>query len=77
MYTIAFNSFAAIQDIIVDNQNGIIVKKGKEQLFVNKMVEICLDEKRQKDMASKAINSVKSFSVSTIGKQWIKLVNTI
>ena len=74
---IAFNSFAAIQDIIVDNQNGIIVKKGKEQLFVNKMVEICLDEKRQKDMASKAINSVKSFSVSTIGKQWIKLVNTI
>lgn len=74
---IAFNSFAAIHDIITNNHNGIIIKNGKERLFVKEMVDICLNESRQKEMASNAIISVKRFSINTIGEQWIKLLNNL
>lgn len=74
---IAFNSFEAIHDIITNNQNGIIIKNSKEQLFVKEMINICLNEPRQKDMAFNAIISVRNFSINVVGKQWIKLLNSL
>lgn len=52
---IAYDSFAAIYDIIKDGKNGIIVKNNDRNLYVEKLKILMKNESKRKEMMANAI----------------------
>lgn len=70
----AFNSYAALKDVIDDGINGYVIKPFDEEDYVNKLVNyIKSPEKEKHRLMCNAIEKSKYFSVEEIGKRWMEL----
>ena len=74
---IAFDSYAAIREIIDDNTNGFLIKPFEIPHFVSKMNELIEDDEKRVDMAQKASIKSKSFSDNEVMKKWINTIMSI
>lgn len=74
---IAMDSFPAIQDIIDNEINGIIVPNNDIDKYTQCLILLMNDINKRKEMALNAIEKSKSFSVATIGHKWIDLFNKL
>lgn len=70
---IAYDSYAAIRDIITNRENGILVEAFNRQKYKEKLERLMTDENNRKRMALNAIRSVKSYSPEIIADKWIEL----
>jgi glycosyltransferase involved in cell wall biosynthesis len=74
---VAFQSYSAITDIILDNENGILVPAYDNTLYINALANLMDNNELRHNLAKNAILSSKKFDVSQIGKQWIQLFEEV
>lgn len=78
---VVYGSFAAVYDIIDDNQNGVIVPKTNGSFDVKVMADslmcIMTDEKKRQRMADSAILRSKDYSIDYIYKKWEMIFNDL
>lgn len=78
-----YQSFSAVDDIIEDGKDGVILPKSDigfdAEAMANKMAVVMNNQDKLCLMANAAIEKSKSFSLDTIVKQWeeefVKIIN--
>ena len=78
-----YQSFSAVDDIIEDGKDGVILPKSDigfdAEVMANKMAVVMNNQDKLCLMANAAIEKSKSFSLDTIVKQWeeefVKIMN--
>lgn len=69
----AFDTFAALHDIIDDGVNGFIIPPFDEDKYAQSIIDFTnLPDAQKSMMRTNAYNKAKSFSVDLICKRWIK-----
>lgn len=74
---IVYNSFSAIEDIIVSGENGILIPKNDAKAFLQAMVNLVDNEEKQAYLKNNISASLHKFSIENIGKQWNQLFLSI
>lgn len=74
---VAFKSFAALDDILVDGEDGLKIKPFDENAFCEKLIALMSDEKKLKQMQINALNHSQKFSVASVLKKWDNLFKDI
>lgn len=77
MVPVVFNSFEAVNDLIQDNYNGIIVENNDIELYTKKLMSLMDDEVRRRTLAENAMKSSKEFRVDKICQKWLNLYEEI
>lgn len=76
-----YNSFAALQDIVKDEKNGIIVEKKSggfsSENMAKKIEQIIVDEKKRSSMALAAVETSQFYSIEFIYNRWDELFKTL
>lgn len=72
---IAFNSFAAVQDIIENGKSGILIEPFKLKKYINSLDWLLKNESKRALMSQNAKESIKKFSVENVVDQWENLIN--
>lgn len=70
----AFDSFAALPDIIDDGINGYRITPFNEEIYVQRIVDFIKKAREEKEKIYNAsMSKAKLFSVENIAKEWIRL----
>ena len=72
---IAFDSYDALYDIITDGKDGIIIKEGYFDVYIDELAKLMADVSRRQQMASNAIQNCSRFSQEKIANRWWQLLN--
>ncbi len=67
---IAFNSYVALNDIITDGEDGIVIREGEVNTYIDELIGLISDKKRRERMAVNAIENCIRFSQEEIAKKW-------
>lgn len=67
---IAFNSFAAITDIIDDEKNGVLVTPFSSKKFAAKMGRLMIDGELRSRMSEACLKSVAHFDLKLVADKW-------
>lgn len=72
----AFDSFAALHDIIDDGKNGFIIPAFNEEEYADRLISFLGESEEQQDSIRKnCIAKAKIFSVDSVAATWQKLFN--
>lgn len=63
-----------MKDIITSEDNGFIIPNNDIPAYIQQIKRLMTDDKLRKSMAANAIESSKRFTIDTIIKEWIKLM---
>jgi len=74
---IVFNSFAALDDILVDGEDGVKVTAFDEEAYSENLIAMISDDVRLKMMQSKALENSRKFCVSSILEKWDELFKNL
>jgi glycosyltransferase involved in cell wall biosynthesis len=70
---IVMDSFLALNDIIENNENGIISPDGDIQTFAKNAMQLMDDEQKRKYLAENGLKSTEKFATNKILAKWEKL----
>lgn len=73
----AFNTYAALQSIIDDEKNGIIISPFDLDEYAEKLVKLIENQDLRHQMAQNAMEKSKAFSVEKTGQKWLDLCDSI
>ena len=68
---IAYRSYAALDDIITDGENGFCVKAFDQKEYVKKLRKLMDDSELRHRMSISGIKSVERYNVEKIAAMWI------
>ena len=71
---VAFDSFAAVHDIIADGENGRIVPAFDLDKYAETLAELMSDDALRERLAQNALHIAEKFSPEKIGAAWEKLL---
>lgn len=74
---IVFNSFSAINDIIADGENGMLVDNGDEKQFEQIMRDLVANEDRQNVVRQQVRPSLDKFSLGKVICRWMLLFDCL
>ena len=74
---IVFNSFSAINDIIADGENGMLVDNGDEKQFEQIMRDLVANEDRQNVVRQQVRPSLDEFSLGKVICRWMLLFDCL
>jgi glycosyltransferase involved in cell wall biosynthesis len=74
---IAYDSFAAAADLIMDEKNGILVENNNRHLFVEKLRNLMLNNQLRKDMSMQCIESSRRFSIENVATLWNNVLQSL
>ena len=74
---VAFNSFAAIEDVIIDQNNGLLIEPFDVDKFVSGLERLMSDSKLLVNMSERCISHSKNYYIDTVGEMWIQQFNKI
>lgn len=75
---ILFNSFSAVNDIIDDNKNGILVKPFNTKIYAKKINEFIDSYDQNLSIYKKELDTnAKRFSIKVVGQEWIELFRNL
>lgn len=72
-----FGSFEAIYDLIGHDENGMIATPFNLNEYAGMLHEVMKNDAKREEMAQKAINTSKRYTISAIGSLWIEVFNEI
>lgn len=72
---LAFDSFAAISDIITDGYNGYVIPDKEVEIYSEKLLNLMSNNNLRHNMAMNAIDSCQRYLPEPIGDIWWKLLN--
>jgi glycosyltransferase involved in cell wall biosynthesis len=64
-------------EIIAHNEDGILVENGNVEALADGIIELIRDKDKRKAFGKKALENVKRFEISNIGKLWMELLDEI
>ena len=67
---IAFDTFSSLRDIIDNDKNGIIIKRGNFSEYVINLKKIMNHQDKREQMAVKAIEKSQAFSLPKVISRW-------
>lgn len=70
---IAFDSYAALHDIIRHRENGLIVPNNDVEAYARELVQLMRDEEFRHVLAANGLMSCKKFAIEQIAAQWMEL----
>lgn len=73
----AFDSFAALHDIITDGYNGCIIPEKDCSTYRDRLMSLMENKDLRKTMAANALSSVEAFSPENITSQWMELFDSM
>ncbi|WP_462401020.1 glycosyltransferase [Bacteroides clarus] len=71
---IAFNSFAAIPDIITPDIDGILIPPFNEELFAKRLISLIQNQDERERLAKNTLKKAQDFSQLAIWSKWNKLL---
>lgn len=74
---IAYNSFAALSDIIVDGVNGYAIPPFKEKLFIEKLHYLMSNENERNRLANNNTVTLHKFDINRVTQQWLSLFDNL
>lgn len=74
---IAYESFAALADIIENGKTGYKIPPYKRAIFVQKLLQLVNNEQEREQMSQNCIVHSKNFQAENIAKQWLNLFQDI
>ena len=74
---IAYNSFAAATDLIMDGNNGILVENNNRHIFVEKLRNLMLNDQLRQEMSMQCVESSHRFSVENVATLWNNLLQSL
>lgn len=74
---IAFDSFAALSEILDEGKCGMLVPAFSEKQFVNAVMRLALDDYKLSIMASNCRNKSLQYTPSVIAEKWTSLFNDL
>lgn len=74
---IAFDSYASVKDIIRNGVDGMIVKPFNLQNYADSISLLAANVDLRREMATRSYNKSKLFSVDSVGKIWLNLLDTL
>lgn len=74
---LAFDSFFALKDMVVDGESGVIVKDRDIRTYAERLMWLMAHDEERLRMADNARISVKRFDTPVITDQWIKLYESL
>jgi len=74
---IAFDSPCGPKDIVVDGENGFLIKFGDTKTLSDRIIQLIESDRLRKSMGIKAHEMSLNYSEEIIMKQWIKLFNEL
>jgi glycosyltransferase involved in cell wall biosynthesis len=67
---IAFDSFGALHNVIINDFSGIIVEKNDQKKYVNQLIALMQNKEERQTIAKNAIESCKQFSIEIVVEKW-------
>jgi glycosyltransferase involved in cell wall biosynthesis len=74
---ITFNNWASLQDLIFDDQTGLLVNTADIKSYTNRLADIMKNDNVRNRIARNAINQVQKLDIKEIGRQWLNLFDEI
>lgn len=74
---IAFDTYSALHDILLDGYNGYIIPEKDEKRYVEKLEYLIMNKCNRNEMAHNGIKSVEKFSIDVVGQKWLNLFKKI
>ena len=74
---IAFNNWASLRDIIVDDFTGLLVKSGDILDYSEKLAKLISNDAFRSSLAANAREYIKRFQIDTIGPKWLTLFDEL
>lgn len=72
----AFDSFAALSDVIDDGINGIVVRPFVEEKYIESLASFAsMTEEQQMNFRRNAIEKSRKFAVENVGERWLDIIN--
>lgn len=72
---IAFNSYAALEEIVTDGVDGVVIPECDKTMYAQKLLNLMENEEERELMAQNAIKNCKRFSLGKIANKWWILIN--
>lgn len=73
----AFNSFASVTDIIIDGENGVLVKPFNIREYAEKLSQLMTNDELRNRLAQNAVRDVARFDVEKVADKWEKLFSEL
>ncbi len=70
---VAFDTFAALHDMIDDGRDGLVISPGDEQGYAEALYQLMNDRERRAGMSELGMSSCDRYRIEVIGKQWTEL----
>lgn len=70
---VAYNSYASLQDIVTDGENGFAIPAFDKKMYIRKLELLMNDDSLRRRMAARGMSDVCRFNPDKIAAEWIKL----
>ena len=74
---IAFNSFDAVSDIIINNHNGILIKPFCKEAYADAIRKLMQNENLRNQLLKNGKEYIKKFDTKDIVKEWLSLFDSL
>jgi glycosyltransferase involved in cell wall biosynthesis len=74
---ISFFNWSSLQDIIIHDKTGILVKSDNLNDYINKLLELMGNAKLRMTLSTNAAEHAKKFDIEIVGPKWLKLFENI
>ena len=72
---IAYDSFEAIRDIIIDNETGALIKPFNKKLYIKRLQQMMSNNEYRKRLSLLAFMHIKKYDAKQIIKEWLDLIH--
>ncbi len=74
---VAFDTFAALHDIVSDGSDGLVIRPGDEAAYAEALYQLMHDDRRRLQMAEAGMGSCERYRIENIGEQWLDLFRSL
>ena len=74
---VVFDSFAATEDLISNDEEGIRIRPYDEKLFAERLAALALDAPQLRRMQAAVTSKAATYSIERSGKAWIEMLNQL
>ena len=72
---VAFNCPTGPEEVIINKENGLLIENQNIEALTQGINTMMFDTKLYETCKANAFKTAQKFSVETIGKQWLNLMN--
>lgn len=70
---IVFNSYSIANWVIINNQDGILIKSFEVKKMADAIVKLAKDSERMRTMRNNALKNANKFHIDVVGEMWREL----